>query len=279
MDRGPATTGSTGSAVCSVLVVDDDADIRGALRALLERDDRFVVVGEAADAGAAIDRATALQPAVALVDLGMPGMDGLEALPHIRAAAPKCAVVVLSGADSTPADVGAMLAAGAAAFVVKGQRPDRLPDEVWDVLTAPCSTGQPTGGAVTYTLPPALESAREARRLVHDALLRWGCPDVADEAELLTSELVTNAVVHASSEATLMANLLDRRVRIRVEDRGPGALRFREADPTETSGRGLHLIEAIAANWGTSATAAGKAVWFELPVPQTPAAGEAPAGA
>lgn len=275
MARGPATSGST---ACSVLVVDDDADIRGALRALLERDDRFVVVGEAADAGAAIDRATALQPAVALVGLGMPGMDGLEALPHIGAAAPRCAVVVLSGADSPHADAGAVLAAGAAVFVVKGQRPDRLPDEVWDVLRAPCSTGsRRTEPSPTRFLPPWRARGRPAGSSTTPSC--GGGARTWRTRRSSTSELVTNAVVHASSEATLMANLLDRRVRIRVEDRGPGALRFREADPTETSGRGLHLIEAIAANWGTSATAASKAVWFELPVPQEPAAGEALAGA
>jgi DNA-binding NarL/FixJ family response regulator len=84
------------------LVVDDHPLTRAALVGLLEQH-RFSVVAEAGDGEEAIDRARELQPDIVLLDLSMPGMGGLEALPRVRAAAQGCEVVVLtaSGTEET----------------------------------------------------------------------------------------------------------------------------------------------------------------------------------
>src|SRR5919201_847628 len=78
-----------------VLIVDDHPLTRGALVSLLEQSS-FSVVGEAEEGAEAVERARELQPDVVLLDLSMPGEDGLQALPRLRAAAPACEIVVLT---------------------------------------------------------------------------------------------------------------------------------------------------------------------------------------
>jgi CheY-like chemotaxis protein len=98
-----------------VLIVDDHDDIRMLLRVWLEGDPGFEVAAEAADGHAAIEAARATKPDVALLDVQMPGMSGIEALPLIKAVAPECAVIVFSaGEQRTEA-----FAAGAVAYVSK----------------------------------------------------------------------------------------------------------------------------------------------------------------
>lgn len=102
-----------------VLVVDDAEDLRALLRMRLERAGGWTVVGEAADGRSAIEQARALQPELVLLDLAMPGMDGLEALPHIREAVPGVRVVVFSGFNHATLAQQA-LEAGADRYAVKG---------------------------------------------------------------------------------------------------------------------------------------------------------------
>lgn len=101
-----------------VLIVDDSEDIRTLVRLFLERKDGFEVAGEAGTGRDAIKLATELQPDLVLLDLAMPEMDGLEALPHILVASPEARVIVLSGFDQRVGNQA--LAAGAAKFVQKG---------------------------------------------------------------------------------------------------------------------------------------------------------------
>lgn len=82
-----------------VLIVDDHAGIRLILRAAALARDDFEVVGEAVDGYEAITCAETLQPDLVLLDVAMPGMDGLEALPRVRRAAPGARVVVLTAFD------------------------------------------------------------------------------------------------------------------------------------------------------------------------------------
>lgn len=79
-----------------VLLVDDAPDLRTLLQVALERDGRFVVVGEAADGAEAIDLASELQPDIVVLDQMMPVMSGLEAMPRIRQVAPGAKVVLFS---------------------------------------------------------------------------------------------------------------------------------------------------------------------------------------
>jgi PAS domain S-box-containing protein len=121
----------------SVLVVDDAEDLRVLLRVRMENHNGLTVVGEAADGVAAVELASELQPDLVLLDLAMPRMDGLEALPLIRAAVPGVRVIVLSGFnESTMAQKA--LEAGADHYVVKGGSMKRLLELV-DSLLQPAS--------------------------------------------------------------------------------------------------------------------------------------------
>lgn len=102
-----------------VLLVDDADDIRLILRRVLAAHGGFVVSGEAVDGAAAIRLAADLQPDIIVLDMAMPVMDGLEALPHIREVAPLAKVIVLSGFEKTRMQPAA-LAAGAHAYIEKG---------------------------------------------------------------------------------------------------------------------------------------------------------------
>ena len=108
-----------------MLVADDTATLRLLLRRTLEASKAFEVVGEAADGAEAVDLATSLQPDIVLLDLAMPVLDGMDAIPHIREKAPNTQIVVLSGYG--PDGLGARaVEAGAAAFLEKTKRPGEL---------------------------------------------------------------------------------------------------------------------------------------------------------
>ncbi len=102
-----------------VLLADDVAQLRMLLRMALELNGAFEVVAEAADGAEAIVRAAECQPDLVILDLMMPGLDGLEALPGIREAAPGAKVVVLSGFAEEKLRSRA-LAAGATEYLEKG---------------------------------------------------------------------------------------------------------------------------------------------------------------
>jgi len=106
-----------------VLLVDDEPDMRMIERLSLAHDPRFVVVGEAGDGAEAVTAASRTQPDVVLLDLAMPSMDGMAALPAIRKAAPDSQVVMLS---AYPAERHApqALALGAAAYLDKRSVPE-----------------------------------------------------------------------------------------------------------------------------------------------------------
>jgi DNA-binding NarL/FixJ family response regulator len=102
-----------------VLVVDDAANLRELLILLLEVEDDFEVVGSAADGRQAIDAAKLLKPDVVLLDLAMPVMDGLQALPELRAHLPNARIVIFSGFEHEALADEALLA-GADAYIEKG---------------------------------------------------------------------------------------------------------------------------------------------------------------
>jgi DNA-binding NarL/FixJ family response regulator len=107
-----------------ILLVDDHPLTRAALAALLQQHG-FDVVGEAADGNEAIARAGELRPDLVLLDLSMPGLDGLTALPRLRDAAPECEVVVLT-ASGTEENLLAAIRGGAAGYLLKSEPPARI---------------------------------------------------------------------------------------------------------------------------------------------------------
>jgi DNA-binding NarL/FixJ family response regulator len=107
-----------------ILVVDDHPLTRDALAALLAQGG-FDVVGEAADGAEALELADALQPDLVLLDLSMPGLDGLSALPALRATAPRCEIVVLT-ASGTEENLLAAIRGGAAGYLLKSEPPERI---------------------------------------------------------------------------------------------------------------------------------------------------------
>ena len=107
-----------------ILIVDDHPLTREALAALLEQNG-FWVVGHAGDGEEAISLARALQPHVVLLDLSMPGLDGLGALPRIRLAASGCEVVVLT-ASGTEDNLMSAIRAGAAGYLLKTEPPGKI---------------------------------------------------------------------------------------------------------------------------------------------------------
>lgn len=113
--------------------------------------------------------------------------------------------------------------------------------------------------------PADLPAVGAVRRRLREALDRWGVPELADTAELLASELVTNALVHTADGAVFDAVLTpEQRLRIEVRDgtvRLPGR---RTPGECATSGRGLLLVEALADDWGIQLRGDGKITWFEL---------------
>ena len=107
-----------------VLIVDDHPLTRGALAALLGQND-FSVAGEAASGEEAIEVARKLQPDLVLLDLSMPGIGGLGALPLLRDAAPGCEVVMLT-ASVAEENLLAAIRGGAAGYLLKSEPPERI---------------------------------------------------------------------------------------------------------------------------------------------------------
>lgn len=125
--------------------------------------------------------------------------------------------------------------------------------------------------AYSLTLPRLAECARDARRLVSSALGYWGLGCVEDEAHLLVTELMSNAVAHARrANVRITVTRLDvLAVRIAVTDMSTVLPRTREADGQDESGRGLAIIDAVTGGrWGADLLPWGKCVWTELDAPR-----------
>ena len=118
----PATNGRP---AIRILVVDDHTLFRRGLTALLARDPRLQVVGDAADIGEALRRVGELQPDIILLDNHLPGVRGIDALPALRDAAPQVRILMLTVSEDE-ADLAAALRGGAAGYLLKTIEGDAL---------------------------------------------------------------------------------------------------------------------------------------------------------
>lgn len=247
-----------------VLLADDAAEIRDLTRRALEATGAFTVVGEAANGQESIDLGSALQPDLVVLDLAMPIMDGLTALPLLREAVPDAMIVVLSGLEAERMAPLAR-AKGAAAFMPKGLAPAEIADQLLAFLRQGEVDIEVAGREAYLQLDADPASAGRARVFVESTLAEWGCTDLNDIVLLLTSELVTNAVLHAGSEVDLSLRLAEGILQIAVADRSPVAPVVRPPSEQATNGRGMLLLDAMALRWSVVPTEAGKVVWFEVP--------------
>ena len=133
---GEGAAGASGNRL-RVLLVDDDASLRQLFRLVLEEDDGFEVVGEAEDGRKAIAAARHFHPDLVMLDLAMPGIGGLEALPLIQAVAPQAKIVVLSGLEPGSFAATAM-SQGAFAYLTKGKGPEEIVSAL-EALLAPAT--------------------------------------------------------------------------------------------------------------------------------------------
>ncbi|MDQ1034368.1 PAS domain-containing protein/anti-sigma regulatory factor (Ser/Thr protein kinase) [Streptomyces sp. V3I8] len=126
----------------------------------------------------------------------------------------------------------------------------------------------------SWTVWRVPEAVRHARRFTRRALRAWRVTDEPDAVLLVVSELVTNALVHTDGQVRLDLTLIGNRLRVAVADVSPRT----PIKPTSigweaTGGRGILLVEALSATWGTVPVSGGKQVWAELPLTELPPTG------
>jgi two-component sensor histidine kinase len=125
----------------------------------------------------------------------------------------------------------------------------------------PCATHE------VIDLEPSTFAPAQARRAVRQVVSQLVAPDVAHTAELLVSELVTNAVTHGTGRVRLMIDCANHCLSITVSDDESAAPQIQPERPLSDGGRGLRMIESLASSWGVTQRLdrPGKDVWFRLP--------------
>ncbi|MGW1813569.1 SpoIIE family protein phosphatase [Streptomyces sp. NPDC002125] len=162
---------------------------------------------------------------------------------------------------------------------------DHLSDRLWErwgsgddvallVLRRSPDIGSPLAPRLHQYIHQAdPQGLSEARSIVRQALKDWDLAGLADDAELVTGELLVNVLLHTEGGAVLTLEVLPepvRRIRLSVQDRSSVWPRRRTPGETSTSGRGLLLLDAVAQRWGIEPRGEGKAVWCEIGPPPQP---------
>jgi DNA-binding NarL/FixJ family response regulator len=207
-----------------LLIVDDHASFRASLRALLSRADGLAVVGEAASGPEAVTRVAALQPDVVLMDLAMPGGDGIDATRRIVDAAPHVAVLVLTMSDDDDS-VFAAVQAGARGYVLKGASRAELDRAIRAVAAGDAIFGPAVARRlVAYFARPPRPDADPA-----------AFPELTDrEREILelvaqgrsNTEITSQLVLAPKTVRNHVSNIFSK---LQVRDRSEAIVRAREA--------------------------------------------------
>jgi DNA-binding NarL/FixJ family response regulator len=208
-----------------LLIVDDQRLMREGLRTLLELEHGFEVVGEAADGEAALAAYTALRPDVVLMDIRMPGMDGVEATRRITAIWPEARVIILTTFDDD-ANVFEGLRAGALGYLLKDLSGQELADAVRTVYK---------GGALIEPGVARRVMAEFARLHPPARPIDAGLPEPLTERELAILNLVSEGFSNREigdklglTEGTVKNYVTSLLQKIGVRDRTQAALRGRE---------------------------------------------------
>ena len=189
-----------------VVIVDDDALVRAALRLILGSDSGVTVLGEGSDGRSGYDAARSLRPDVVLMDLHMPGTDGVWATAQIAADCPDTKVLVLTAFD-TDAMVAAALRAGATGFLLK----DSAPEIIFRAVHAAADGQRAFSGSVLDRLVEAAVEATPQRRAFPETVT-----DRERQVALLVAqglgngEIAEELVVGASTVKTHVSALLDK---------------------------------------------------------------------
>jgi len=132
--------------------------------------------------------------------------------------------------------------------------------------------------AVTFEIPADRWSAIAARRAVAATVELWGLAALRADAELVVSELVSNAMMHAPGPPAYMLHVEHNppKVRLTVTDASVAEPAIRPRDGGRVGGQGLRIVAALASAWGVQRVAGGKQVWAEFDVPPLARHGEAP---
>ncbi|WP_256090573.1 ATP-binding SpoIIE family protein phosphatase, partial [Actinacidiphila rubida] len=171
--------------------------------------------------------------------------------------------------------------AGLAALCANVIEPQQTPEDVCGQILARVHTedraddvallvarfeGIAPDDVISWRLRLDQEEVASARRLTRRQLSAWGLERLSDTAELLVSELVTNAIRAASYEVELRLMRVGKLL-VEVSDDNHNLPQLQRAEADDTEGRGLALVSHLSRRWGTSRKAVGKVVWFELPLP------------
>ncbi|MDX2819379.1 ATP-binding protein [Streptomyces sp. PA03-5A] len=124
--------------------------------------------------------------------------------------------------------------------------------------------GRASARDASWPLEHELASVGRARRLATAQVRSWGLGNLADTAELLVSELVTNALRHARGPVRMNLRVAEGHLRCEVEDISSRAAVRRVTDTDAEGGRGMEILDLLSDAWGSDLTATGKTTWFEL---------------
>jgi CheY-like chemotaxis protein/anti-sigma regulatory factor (Ser/Thr protein kinase) len=236
------------------LLVDDAPDVRAMLRVALKSRNQFEIVGEADNGVEAGQLADDLRPDVVVLDLGLPDLPARGVLAEILRRSPTSRIVIYSGSDADRS----WFEERASSYVLKGS-------SLRVLLDALVEAGESRGpDEAALDLTNDVLAVRDARAHVGELLRTWGYDDLVDDAVLVVSELVTNAVAHADSNCAVVVNRAGGGVRIEVRDEGAGVPDLQAPSDLAEDGRGLMIVSALATAWGVASDPPTKTVWVEL---------------